>query len=582
MFYRGTARRLQMTLDIYGKLLLAAIELRRRPAPATLPLATAWGPVDRLVLLDPERNATVWSHRSPSLTFALPTMMGFSAEYAPSPRGPGLFEQPTSGHPTMVPVVSRLGRDERSGTEQGPLIPAGLPVEVGHQPAELTLRHVGWAPVGQSAESDEAIGGSRTATYRVEGRALVVHEELAFDNADLPGPLSITIAERADRPLDVEVSGAAHRQLAVDTSGISEWRSFWGELPRVHQIEIEPATSVSLSWRVTPRVRVASSIHGHAYDAALYGPLADRVVAGSAGMPDAKLARRLRDVDVLHMAWPEWWSGTGPDRNRDVLELVRASGTKILWTQHNLLPHFFKDAAAAASYQLWAEAADAVIHHTEVGRAIALDTYSYGAHTTHHVIPHGHWGDRYAGMRATTRANVELEEGWAPCAVRLAVVGTPRVEKDLQLVVDAVANSTRDDIQLVIRADLATAVPDDPRIVAEYGHVEEQRFHRRLAAYDALVLPFAPTGMLTTGTAFDCIGAGVPAITSDWSFFDETFRGADLRYGSTSRELTALLDSLTPADLERAREATLGLQPDHDWGDIAARTLAVIEDVASR
>ena len=45
----GTARRLQMTLDIYGKLLLTALELRRRPdVPAEVD--DVWPDVDRLVV----------------------------------------------------------------------------------------------------------------------------------------------------------------------------------------------------------------------------------------------------------------------------------------------------------------------------------------------------------------------------------------------------------------------------------------------------------------------------------------------------------------------------------------------------
>ncbi len=576
MFYRGPARRLQMTLDIYGKLLLSALELRRKPGVASAPSTDVFLPAECFVQFDDSGRATVWSYRSKSLSFALPTLFGFSADYAPSPRGPGLLEQPTSGHPVMLPVISPRRRDEMAGTSSAPLIPAGLPVSVEHTPGSVTLVHEGWAPAGSS---DPVVAGSRTATYRVEGRSLVVSEQLRFDDpAGLPGPLTLSVAEPATRPIHVAID--AGRVQAIDTAGIAEWRSFWGELPRVYQAEIEPASSVDFTWKVTPRLRVASTIHGHPYDRSLYDPLADRVVATGAGIPDDKLIRRLRDIDVLHMAWPEWWSGVDPERTAEVLSQVKATGTAIVWTQHNLLPHFFKTDDAAASYQLWAEAADAVIHHSEVGRDVALAAYRYGTHTEHHVIPHGHWGREYESVANTTRQDVELSEGWAPYGLRVAVIGTPRVEKDLQLVVDAVAACGRDDIQLIIRVDLSVAVPDDPRIIAEHGHLDFNQYLRRMKAFDAVILPFAPSGMLTTGTAFDCLGAGVPAITSDWDFFDETFAGADIRYGSTVEDLTRCLDKLTPQELDRSHQALIERRPAFDWDPIADQTLAVLEAAA--
>jgi glycosyltransferase involved in cell wall biosynthesis len=253
-----------------------------------------------------------------------------------------------------------------------------------------------------------------------------------------------------------------------------------------------------------------------------------------------------------------------------------------VWTQHNLLPHYFKSPEALACYQRWAAAADAVIHHTEWGRRVALDTYTYGPSTIHEVIPHGHWGHQYAPRSAEARALVELEEGWPSCAIRLAVVGSPREEKLLQLVVDAVAGCSRDDIQLVIRVDHGVVVPDDPRIIAEMGHVEEARYLRRMGGFDALVLPFSPTGMLTTGTAFDAIGRGIAALTSEWEFFDETFAGADIRYGTTTDDLRDCLEHLTAGELERSAEAMGDLRSRYEWGPIAERTFSLFELVGSR
>lgn len=582
MSYRGPARRLQMTLDILGKLLLAAIDLRTHPDDPGADPAANWASADRLVVFDPQRNATAWTHRSPAMSFVLPTLFGFSTEYTPAPRGPGLLEQPTSGHPVMLPVISARRRDERTGAAMRPatLVPASLPTEVDHDSSrhQLTIRHEGWGEVGQA---DIVVGGSRSATYRVEGRTLVVDEVLTLEDPDaLPGPMSITVAETAHRPLDVACDGGDVR--AVDTSDIGEWHSFWGPLPRIHQVDLHPAAELSFQWCVTPRLRVGHTIHGHPYDKALYGPLAERLVIGGTGFPDAQLVRRLRDLDVLHVAWPEWWTGLDPEHTARTIGQVRATGTGIVWTQHNLLPHRAKTDEAQACYQLWAAAADAVIHHSEAGKARALDTFTYGVETSHHVIPHGHWGAFHQAHAATSRAEVEAAEGWPRAALRLGVIGAPRDEKDVQLVVDAVAASGRTDVQLVARVDNHTVVPDDSRIVAETHHTPTDTYLRRFRAFDAVVLPFTRSGMLTTGTAFDCIASGVPAITSNWDFFDETFAGADIRFGSTVDDLAACIDELTDDRLAAARSATLALQPDYEWDTIADRTAAVLEEVANR
>lgn len=578
MFYRGPARRLQMTYDVFDKLLTTAIWLRAgAPVPVEAP-GTGWPAADRLVVFAADSGAAAWVYRSRPLAFVLANLRGWSTDYLPSLRAPGLFECPTSGHPCFLPVV-RAGDDT--------LLPADLAVVMDHRPGALDLRHTGWAPAGMTAGADQAIDGTRHATYTVEGRTVRIDERLTFEREAVEriGSLSILVPELADRPLDVEVSGPDATVLRIDTSGVAEWRSFWSEIPAVHQIEIPAAPTIDLTWRVRPQLRVASSILFHGYDRSLYDPLAGRLRARQAPWPGADLVRltdALADFDVLHVAWPEWWSGTDPARTAAVLDAVHASGVKIVWTMHNLLPHRWKTADAAASYQLWAAAADGVIHHSDWGRAEAQATYAYGDHTLHLVNQHGHWGDRYRGVDRSARAEIERELGWEPCAIRLAVIGTARAEKDLQRVLDAFHAVPRDDLQLVIRLSGDETVPDDPRIHVDRESLPESAFVRRMGAIDALVLPFAPTGMLTTGTAFDAIGAGVPAITSDWGFFDDVFAGADIRYGTSAEDLHRCFAALTPERIEAARQAMAARRPVFDWAPIAGRHLDFLESVAER
>ena len=579
MFYRGPPRRLQMTLDILGKLLLAAIAFRAGPAETLEATGSPWPTADRLIRCDPDDTASVWAVRTPRLSFSLPVMFGWASDYLPTPRGPGWSEVPTSGHPCLLPVLHHRGKE---------LVPAGPAASAEHHPGQLMIEHEGWAPVGQDGEGPDAVEGGRRATYRIDGRSLEVTEELTIADPSEADDISLTIAEATGRPLDVEVAtldaGGRRSPLpvrAVTTEGIAEWRSFWSELGRVHQAEVPATASFRLSWRVTPQLRVADTIAGHDYSDELYRPIGDRLVRQLAPPPGPGLTHRLRAFDVFHLAWPEWWTGTDPTWTAQTIDSVRRADVAIVWTQHNLAPHADKGEEARACYELWAEAADLVIHHSDHGRDVALDTYRYGDTTRHAVVAHGHWGERHARQPAVDREHVEAENGWPPCAIRLGVVGAPRGEKDVQSVLDAVAATERDDLQLVVRVGPDDAVPDDPRIVAERIMIDEGLYVRRLAGIDALVLPFAPTGMLTTGTAFDAIGAGLAAITSDWGFFDETFAGADIRYGWGADDLATCLDQLTPEMLNESAAAVAGLQSRFDWGPIAERTLGLIADAAT-
>ena len=82
---------------------------------------------------------------------------------------------------------------------------------------------------------------------------------------------------------------------------------------------------------------------------------------------------------------------------------------------------------------------------------------------------------------------------------------------------------------------------------------------------------------MTTGTAFDAIGVPVAAITSDWEFFDETFAGADVRYGSTTDDLTRCLSDLTSQQLAASAAAMAEPAERHDWSVIADRLLTAVE-----
>lgn len=572
MAYRGPERRLQMTLDLLGKLVQAAHELRRGPLLEAASPAASYGAVDRFVPFEDERHAGVWTHRGGGIEFVLPLVGGVWGDYSPAPRWPGRFEVVVDSgrHIGWLPQIHADGA-VRSVT--------GPPKEVHHDETGLTTVHDGYATLEFDAP-DEArvpVVGERRATYRVEGRSLVVEDSLTIDRApDTVDAIVVAVPEVDGHPLRVEFeTDLPHTSTVVDTRGMQAHRSFWSEHARLHELVIEPATRVDYRCRITPPLRLASTAHQHWYDRSLWDPLGDRVLARPAPLQDPEA---MAAFDVVHVHWPEWASGLTAADARRTIDVLRAAGVTILWTQHNRAPHFAQD--AIDMYAVWAAEADLVIHHSHYGRALMEAQYRYGDHTVHAVIPHGHWGHRLAPVRPRGgRAEAERELGMGSAGLRLGMVGAPRSQKDTQMVLDAVHASDRDDIELWCWSLHDEVVPDDPRIHAfPYEMTEHHVYAKRLFTLDVLVLPFAE-GMLTTGTVADAIGAGIPAICSPWGYLREAMGDAGIYYDGTLEGLVDCLDGLGDSVLAEAQAAIPGRRAALDWGPIARTTFDLVESV---
>jgi glycosyltransferase involved in cell wall biosynthesis len=578
--YRGPHRRLQMTLDCLGKLVDSALMFRRGAAavePALL--AGAFPDQDRLVWLDEAVRAGVWAYRSRDLSFVLPVVGCTVNDYLPAPRNPGLFEVPVERElPTGVPYAVSAGAR---------YTPAHVPSILEKTERGLALGYDGFVKAGQFEVTEETprLAGSRRATYRVEGRTLHVAEQLDFDEP--PDAVAIQVAETANRPLAVTFEcSSPHGTTVIDTAGLKEYRSFWAELPRVHQLDVEPAAKVQFSWSITPLLRVRSTAYGHHYDQAIYEPLSGRVDEGRVVMgriDDPVAVRRMLETwDQLHLHWPEWFLGADIARHQRFIDAVLDSGVRVIWTQHNLVPHD-KDRRLDAVYHAWAAVADGVIHHSHWGRDRVTERYRFKEGAVHRVIPHPHFGHLAEHAVGATRQEVEAELGLRPGPLRLGVVGAPRVEKRVDVVMEAVAASRRDDVELVVFSLAPGQQPlDDERITAlPYDYVSRSEYERRLKTIDVLVLPFDDGEMLTTGTVGDAVANGLPCLASDWPFLAEVLGDAAIVYGSTAADLTAAIDGLDPARLASAREASAARQAEYDRARVAEQTFGLLEAVGT-
>ena len=563
--YRGPFRRLQMTLDCLGKLadtarMLQAAGVDHAPA---VDVDALFPPRDELVTFDERTHAGVWTYRSRDLAFVLPIVGSTVSDYLPAPHNPGLFEVPVDADlPTGVPFAFRRGVRYTGGH---------LPTSVTKSDGGLRLTYEGFPrshqfEIGTDAES---LAGARTVTYRVEGRTLHVDEELRFDEGGVPHAVAVQVAETRDRPLRVEFRGEGTADV-IDVSGLKEYRSFWAELPRVHQLDLPLAADVNFGWSVTPMLRVLTTGLTHHYHRSVYDPLAADVVERqiSTGRLLGADLDYLGAWDVFHLHWPEWFLGPDLGRHRSAIETLRSSGVRIVWTQHNLVPHD-KDPRQEAIYAAWAAAADGVVHHSEYGQARVRERYPFRDDAVHRVIPHVHFG-HFTGDASPPEDGV----------LRLGVVGAPRAEKDVQSVLDAFARVRRDDVELLVYC-LAPGdvVPDDPRITAvPYEMVDRTRYDERLRSLDALVLPFAEGDMITTGTVGDVIGAGVPALVSGWGYLREALGAAGIPYGD---DLTGAIEALDRSALAAAASAARALRPSCSPDTVARMHLELLQAVGT-
>ena len=563
--YRGPFRRLQMTLDCLGKLADTARMLRDAHVEHTPPVdvAALFPPRDELITFDEATRAGVWTYRSRDLAFVLPIVGSTVSDYLPAPHNPGLFEVPVDADlPTGVPFAFRRGVRHVGGH---------LPSSVAKSDGGLRLTYDGFPRSHQfELPADaESLPGSRTVTYRVEGRTLHVDEELRFDEGAVPHALAVQVTETRDRPLRVDWRGEGTADV-VDVSGLKEYRSFWAELPRVHQLDLPLARDVSFGWSVTPKVRLLTTGLTHHYHRSVYDPLAADVVERQISTGRLLGADReyLGAWDVFHLHWPEWFLGPDLGRHRSAIETLQTSGVRIVWTQHNLVPHD-KDPRQDAIFAAWAAAADGVVHHSEYGKRRVLARHPFRDDAVHRVIPHVHFG-RFTGEAETRGDDV----------VRIGVVGAPRVEKDVQAVLDAFSRVERADVELhVYCLGPADVVPDDPRITAvPYEMVDRELYDARLRSLDVLVLPFAEADMITTGTVGDVIGAGVPALVSDWGYLREALGEAGIPYGD---DLTAAIEGLDRSSLAAAAAAARRLRSSCSPETVARQHLELLESVGT-
>jgi len=244
-WYRRDRRRAQMTLDCLVKFAEMALVLLACPEPELdLPVLSTeelFPPRDVLLPLDP-RGAAVWSYRNQNIAFQLPIVHAHNSDYVPTLHSPGYLENPVDTE-LLCGVPRVLVKGIQYTTH-------GFPAVCEKHANGLRLVYESFLSLDQY-DAPKVFPGRREVVYKVEpDGAIEAHETWSFP--EMPDALGLQFAQ-AGRPFRlVFESSSPHHRDTVDVSGIIEWRTYWGELNAVHEINFCPAHHVTCLWRLEP------------------------------------------------------------------------------------------------------------------------------------------------------------------------------------------------------------------------------------------------------------------------------------------------------------------------------------------
>lgn len=265
------------------------------------------------------------------------------------------------------------------------------------------------------------------------------------------------------------------------------------------------------------------------------------------------------------------------------LWFLRATGTRFVWTAHNLTKHENKmrrlDRACTSAI---VSLSHAVIAHCESAKSALIAEFTLGKPEKVHVIPHGNYCDIYQNTVSRTAARGQL--GIAENQSVFLFLGRVRPYKGVLEMISAFRRHDAPDAVLLIagkplneaaETEIRTAIGDDRRIHFHPGFVADRDVQIYMNACDAVVLPYQ--NVFTSGAAVLAMSFGRACIAPrlgcmvDW-FEDD---GA-LLYDAADTD--GLYHSLRRALMPDARLEEMGARNERlarqwSWQTVAALTL---------
>lgn len=309
--------------------------------------------------------------------------------------------------------------------------------------------------------------------------------------------------------------------------------------------------------------------------------------------------RRTPDVDVLHVHWlhayfnAPWLPLFYVRATMLFVQLfvLRLLGVRVVWTLHNLTSHDFPrpETEKRLKRLFVTHLCDGVIVHCEaaIDQAMAVYDLDPAQRAKMHVIPHGHYLDRYDVEGDQTEARLDLD---LPLdATVLLYFGMIRPYKNVPTLVETFSRVADADDYLVVagnphgddmREAVARAAEANERVRTRLEYVPDEDVSTYMLAADAVVLPFRDT--LTSGSAVLAMSFGRAFVSPRLGCLPELVGddgGAVLYDPDDPEGLATALRSLDALDLDAMGARNRERIAAYDWVDIAEQTAAVYRDV---
>lgn len=304
--------------------------------------------------------------------------------------------------------------------------------------------------------------------------------------------------------------------------------------------------------------------------------------------------------DILHMQWPESALGgldTYDDRFIFIKDLeeqfkkLKASHIKLIWTQHNILPHdLHDDKFFQELYKVYAKYADGLIHHSYWGKKYFHETYESDALDA--VIRHGAFDNEaiYFDTQENARKELNLDPNKR---IFLTLGGIKEYKNSIDLLKCFEKREDQGDYLVICVKgkdttpyrrqvfDLATKLKN-VRVYEDFMDAENLAIHAR--ASDAFVFAYGETS-LTSGSPHLSQAHGIPQITLRSPYSEEVMGESGLFFSnqpSITAGLYKFMNELDDEKLLNAKKHFKTIPKDYQWDTIAEQTFAFYGEVLER
>jgi beta-1,4-mannosyltransferase len=304
--------------------------------------------------------------------------------------------------------------------------------------------------------------------------------------------------------------------------------------------------------------RLCAAIKGLGMDAETYG-------TWGISLPEHAEALMALKPDILHLHWPEALCGAPPTlteafvRQTDHALRRLRDHAALVYTMHNLEPHRRDQRESwQRIYQVFADHAGAVVHHSKSGMERALAQYRYRG--THHVIYHGLLLEGLDEGITPDEARDRL--GWPRGKRILWVFGVLRPDKNVIQLVRWFRARNRPDEELRICGGrcpedylpkLLPEVEADPRITWKNELVSDEDAAWQARAADCLVCNYGDDH-LTSGLPHVSQALGIPMIALASTYAMEVLGHAAIWVPPDRERFEALDEALAELTPDRAAE----------------------------